>query len=187
MAIVCKVCGYDQNPQGAEYCDACGAELTPSTPPTPPRPVIPDPIPEPTPMPIPQPITETITLTPEPLPQPITPAITTTARLIAKHPNAPVAEFFIDGFTLIGIFDSDTGPVDVDLEKFPDNETVSRNHAEIYPDGGTWKIKDLGSLNGVFIKPIGQTRFNARITAPTPLSSGDEIAIAKIRFLFQTP
>ena len=187
MAIVCNVCGYDQNPQGAEYCDACGAELTASTSPTPPTPPIPDPIPEPTPIPIPQPITPTITPTPVPLPQPITPTITTTARLIAKHPNAPVPEFFIDDLTVIGIFDSDTGPVDVDLEKFPDNETVSRNHAEIYPDGGVWKIKDLGSLNGVFIKPIGQTRFNARITAPTPLSSGDEIAIAKIRFLFQTP
>ena len=36
-----------------------------------------------------------------------------------------------------------------------------------------------------FIKPMGQTRFGARITTPESLNFGDEVAIAKIRFLFQ--
>jgi pSer/pThr/pTyr-binding forkhead associated (FHA) protein len=86
----------------------------------------------------------------------------------------------------VGIFDPDTGPVEIDLETFFGGETVSRNHAEIYQELGTWKIKDLGSTNGVFIKPPGQPRFSARITIPTPLNSGDEIAFGKVRFLFQT-
>ncbi len=47
-------------------------------------------------------------------------------------------------------------------------------------------VKDLGSVNGVFIKPAAQTRFRARITTPETLNSGDEIALGKVRFLFQT-
>ena len=165
--ITCAFCGYDKNPDGSEFCDACGAELQSTEP-------VPSPTPQPTPPP-PQP-------TP-PIPQPIT----TTARLVAKQPNAPIPEFPIEGSALIGIFDPDMGPVDIDLEDFSGNETVSRNHAEIYQEAGVWKIKDLGSTNGVFIKPMGQTRFGARITTPESLNSGDEIAIAKIRFLFQSP
>ena len=203
MTIVCTVCGYDQNPDGAEFCDACGAELTvettPSPPPTPPpTPPIPTPPPQPTPaavdeviditppepMPIPSPSPPQIPTIPSP---PAVPVAAATARLVAKQPNAPVPEFPIDGTAIIGIFDPDMGPVDVDLEDFLGSETVSRNHAEIYQDGGVWKIKDLGSTNGVFIKPVGQTRFGSRITSPEPLNPGDEVAIAKIRFLFQSP
>jgi pSer/pThr/pTyr-binding forkhead associated (FHA) protein len=79
------------------------------------------------------------------------------------------------------------GPVDIDLEPFSGGDTVSRNHAEIYQEGGVWKIKDLGSTNGIFIKSAGQTRFAARITVPETLNSGDEIAFGKVRFLFQSP
>jgi hypothetical protein len=111
----------------------------------------------------------------------------TTARLISKQANAPVPQFSIDSAALIGIFDPDIGPVDIDLESFAGGETVSCNHAEIYPEGGIWKIQDLGSKNGVFIKPVGQKRFGARITSPTPINPGDEVAIAKISFVFQSP
>ena len=181
--ITCTVCGYDKNPDGLEFCDACGAEL-PST----------APIVEPElPVDLEPPISTT--LQPEepsvpstPITQPTTPINQTTpstAKLVAKQPNAPIPEFPIEGNAVIGIFDPDMGPVDIDLEDFLGNETVSRNHAEIYQEAGVWKIKDLGSTNGVFIKPMGQTRFGARITTPESLNSGDEIAIAKIRFLFQ--
>ncbi len=78
------------------------------------------------------------------------------------------------------------GPVDIDLEEFPGSETVSRNHAEIYSEGGFWKIKDLGSTNGIFIKRTGQTRFGARITVPETINLGDEVAFGKVRFLFQS-
>jgi pSer/pThr/pTyr-binding forkhead associated (FHA) protein len=216
MNITCNVCGYEQNPKGAEFCDACGAELAtevaaistpPSAPPIP-SPVvnIPDPsaptaiqapvvnIPPPAQppssssaypdtlvIPVPQPV-------PISMPQPVINVSTaSTARLVAKQANAPVPEFSIAGSALIGIFDPDQGPVDIDLENFAGGETISRQHAEIYLEGGIWKVKDLGSTNGVFIKPGGQSRFNARITAPTPLNPGDEIAIAKVCFIFQSP
>ena len=47
----------------------------------------------------------------------------------------------------------------IDLEGFPGDETISRHHAEIYQEGGMWKIKDLGSTNGLFIKQAGQSKF----------------------------
>jgi hypothetical protein len=213
MTIVCNVCGYDQNPNDTDFCDACGAELNtatsapPQTAPQIPLPPITPSIPPPQPtvvssppniptppvnpsIPNPQPAvvsSSSPTLSPQP---PITPTIpstvsaSSTARLISKQTNQ---EFPLEGYATIGIFDPDTGPVDIDLETFAGNETISRQHAEIYQEAGVWKIKDLGSTNGVFIKPAGQNRFNARITMPETINSGDEIAFAKIRFLFQIP
>ncbi|BAY80453.1 FHA domain containing protein (plasmid) [Nostoc linckia NIES-25] len=170
--ITCSACAYDQNPDNAEFCGACGSELqtlaTPVIPvlaPTVIQPEIPPPISTPAPFPIPT---------------------NTTARLIAKQSGSPVPEFTLESNAIVGVFDPDMGPVEVDLEAFFGGETVSRNHAEIYQEGGMWKVKDLGSTNGVFIKPLGQTRFGARITIPETLSTGDEVAFGKVRFLFQT-
>ena len=169
--ITCSACGYDQNPEDAEFCGACGAEIQPVT-------TVAPTVIQPTTPPPPPPI-------PAPIPAPI-PTITTTAKLISKQPASPVPEFILENNTIVGIFDQDTGPVDIDLEAFFGSETVSRNHAEIYQQSGLWQVKDLGSTNGVFIKPMGQTRFGARITTPETLNPGDEIAFGKVRFLFQT-
>lgn len=194
MTITCPECRYD-NLDGTEFCDACGFELgaaavaAPAVQTSPPQPQI---------AVHSTPLAATVVQTPTPQPQPqpqiavhSTPvpvgAISATARLICKQAGSPIPEFAIDSSVLIGKFDPDMGPVDIDLEGFPGDETVSRNHAEIYQEAGVWKIKDLGSSNGVFIKPAGQPRFGARITMPEALNSGDEIAIAKVRFLFQTP
>jgi hypothetical protein len=171
--ITCSACGYDQNPEDAEFCGTCGSELpTPSTL-------------------APTVIQTEIAASPTPEPQtppPIPPNFptTSTAKLISKQTGSPIPEFTLDNNAIVGVFDSDTGPVEIDLENFFGGETVSRNHAEIYPEAGLWKVKDLGSTNGVFIKPVGQTRFGARITTPETLNSGDEIAFGKVRFLFQT-
>lgn len=180
MSITCPACNYD-NLDATEFCDACGFELSATA--------------------VAAPVAATVTQTPPPqpissIPQPqiavhSTPVavgtISATARLISKQAGSPIPEFAIDSSVLIGKFDPDMGPVDIDLEGFIGDETVSRNHAEIYQEADAWKIKDLGSSNGVFIKPVGQSRFGARITMPEALNSGDEIAIAKVRFLFQTP
>ncbi|WP_424097527.1 FHA domain-containing protein [Moorena producens] len=183
--ITCSTCGYDKNEKGTEFCEACGSELQSQTQ------VAPE---SQAPTVIQTPQRDPWINTPDPpQPQPFippTPPITNTAliaRLIAKQADAPTPEFPLDDNNLIGIFDPDMGPVDIDLEPFVGNETVSRHHAEIYREGGQWKIKDLGSTNGVFIKPAGKTRFNAKITRPETINPGDEIAIAKIRFLFQSP
>ncbi|BAQ60132.1 FraH-related protein [Geminocystis sp. NIES-3708] len=194
MTITCNVCGYDQNPDGLEFCDACGAELTYTTVPTSPsifpltsEPHILDPL-ETNPTVKISPSTSESIIPSNP-PETFTTStdnVTATAKLIAKTPNAPISEFLIENYAIIGIFDPDTGPVDVDLEYFLGNETVSRQHGEIYFENNQWKIKDLGSTNGIFIKKAGQNRFNARITTPEILDNGDEIAIAKIRFTFTT-
>ncbi|MDE5075228.1 MAG: FHA domain-containing protein [Trichodesmium sp. St16_bin2-tuft] len=179
-STTCQACGYDNNPADAEYCGACGAELK----------SIASTIIEPKP-----PITtpKVIPITPagpglestSAIPTPSLSTTTSPARLVAKQPNVPQSEFPLNNVAVVGVFDPDTGPVDIDLESFLGGETVSRQHAEIYPESGHWMVKDLGSLNGIFIKPSGQSRFGARITTPTSLNPGDEIAFGKVQFVFQ--
>ncbi|MGK7872580.1 MAG: FHA domain-containing protein [Xenococcaceae cyanobacterium] len=209
MSVTCPTCGFDENPDGAEFCEACGSELgaataaTASPPPIPPTKIQTEPesipttsptepsfpststSPESTPLVSSEPQVEP----PPPVEMPSVPSLAgQTARLIVKQAGCPVSEFPLDGSpAIVGRFDPDTGPVEIDLEGFPGDDTISRNHAEIYQEGGQWKIKDLGSVNGVFIKRADQSRFGARITIPEVLNLGDEIAIAKIRFLFQSP
>ena len=194
MNITCPVCHYDRNPDGNKFCEACGSELTPSkktsldSTDTNSDDTIKNIYP-------PEEITFTSretdkypdkTMTSEQITPP--PPSTTTAKLIPKQAGATIPEFILDERnSIIGRFDPDTGPVEVDLEGFPGDETVSRHHGEIYLEGGQWKIKDLGSTNHIFIKRSGQTSFGAKITMPETLNSGDEIAIGKIRLLFQTP
>ncbi|QUS60496.1 FHA domain-containing protein [Synechocystis sp. PCC 7338] len=209
MSITCEACGYT-NPADVEFCAACGSELSQvmATPPPPvlePEIVVPEtpssssdlmdlnfeqPL-VPTPPPPSTAESETVFVSPESSFPPKSVESPSTnapslAKLISRLPNAPVAEFLLDSPScLIGRFDPDSGPVEVDLDGFPGDDTISRNHAEIYQESGSWKIKDLGSTNGVFIKRAGENRYGARITTPQPLWSGDEVAIAKIRFLFQ--
>lgn len=193
MSITCRACNYDRNPSGAKFCEACGTELSEQQPKISPL--------NSTRNPPDSASGETIDIYP-PSPPPIYPepinilsqipptVITsgTTARLIPKQAGSPVPEFILDSSSaIIGQFDPDTGPVEVDLEGFYGAETVSRHHGEIYLEEGQWQIKDLNSINGIFIKPAGHPRFGQKITMPSRLNSGDEIAIGKVRLLFQIP
>ncbi len=156
MSNVCSAC-FHENPSAVVFCEICGIELTP-------------PLVEPEPS-----LTDTSNQQTQ-IP----------SSLLSKHPSAPITQFSLEGISmLIGRFDPDLGPVEIDLDGFSGDDTISRNHAEIYLDGGFWKIKDLGSINGVFIKKSGQARFGPRISTPTVLEIGDELSIAKIRFLVQ--
>ena len=172
MSMDCPVCGYENNPPDAEFCETCGAELSHTAPPTTPAPST-----NTAPPTTPVPPTNTA---------PPVPSIGTTARLIARLANAPVPEFSINGGAVVGIFTPESGPVDIDLEAFPGNETISKQHAEIFYENGAWILKD-SSTNGTYIKPVGQTRFGARVMGPTAINSGDEIAFARVVFVFQTP
>ena len=54
---------------------------------------------------------------------------------------------------------------------------ASRYHAEIYPVNGTWRVKDLGSLNG--------TRVNKERIEDATLKPGDRIMVGDSIFEFQ--
>jgi pSer/pThr/pTyr-binding forkhead associated (FHA) protein len=88
---------------------------------------------------------------------------------------------------MVGRFDPETGPVDIDLSSAPEAEHVSRQHGELYREAdGRWAVRDLGSTNGVFVKAQDAAAFGPRITAPWPLSNGDEVAFGNARFVFRT-
>lgn len=59
-----------------------------------------------------------------------------------------------------------------------DNIGVSREQAEIWLEGGTWKVRDLGSSNGTFLN-------GERLTDAQLLRPGDEIAFGKFSLLFE--
>ncbi len=56
------------------------------------------------------------------------------------------------------------------------NGPASRYHAEIYPDGQAWRVKDLGSLNGTLV--------NKQKVEDAVLNSGDRIMIGESIFEF---
>lgn len=88
---------------------------------------------------------------------------------------------------VVGRFDPETGPVDIDLSQTPEAPLISRHHAQMYKEAdGRWYVTDLGSTNGVFVKSAGAATFGPRLTAPQPLSEGDEVAFGNARFIFRT-
>jgi pSer/pThr/pTyr-binding forkhead associated (FHA) protein len=88
---------------------------------------------------------------------------------------------------VVGRFDPETGPVDVDLSESAEAGHISRQHGELYREGdGPWMVRDLGSTNGVFVKSGDVASFGPRITAPRALNDGDEVAFGNARFIFKT-
>ena len=66
-------------------------------------------------------------------------------------------------------------PADVDLVILDD--AVSMIHADLYCDGDTWWIYDLGSTNGTFVD-------NRRIEDRTRLAHGQVISFGDVAFTF---
>lgn len=134
-------------------------------------------------------VTPAMVSPPVPAPTLAAPEIAKAARLCIVLGGIPTGrEFSIGGQVVVGRFDPEKGPVDIDLSSLPGSEYVSRHHAQIYPDpSGQWFVIDLGSSNGTFIKPAGSPQFQ-RIpeNQPVPINDGDEIAFGGVRCIFRT-
>ena len=160
----CLTCGA-YVPEQAGVCLDCGMDMHSAPPP-------PSPVADP--------------LTPPP------PAVTsmsapgTAARLIIKRHGALTAEVFpLWDRVIVGRFDPDSGPVDIDLGPLPEAVYVSRHHAELWQDAnGQWAIRDLGSGSGTFLRPQGEGAFQ-RVTGERTLQDSDEIALGNARFVFR--
>jgi hypothetical protein len=88
--------------------------------------------------------------------------------VVRRGPNAG-ARFLLD-------HDVTTSGRHPDSDIFLDDVTVSRRHAEFHREGGTFTVRDVGSLNGTYVN-------RERVEAAT-LSSGDEVQIGKFRLVF---
>lgn len=194
--VTCAICGKE-NSAGVEYCEDCGAALTPATSAPgagvraagPARGDTPTPASDPPFRPEDTPGDPAAAVTPAPQEATAPPPIpVVNPRLAWKRYGALTAEEIpLQGDRLVvGRFDPETGPVDIDLSGAPEAVQLSRHHAELYheADGG-WYVKDLGSTNGVFVKRPESSTFGPRLTAPTALTPGDEVAFGNARFIFK--
>jgi pSer/pThr/pTyr-binding forkhead associated (FHA) protein len=89
--------------------------------------------------------------------------------LIVKRGQNAGSKFFLDT-------DATSVGRHPDSDIFLDDITVSRQHAEIRRDNGSFKLHDVGSLNGTYV--------NRERVEETPLHSGDEIQIGKFKLVF---
>lgn len=143
----------------------------------------------------------------EALPQPSTSRPAGTENAVVRSPEMSLAELLSTDWYLIpkdqgelveelaiplraqrlvlGRFDESSGPVDIELSRFPAGDTTSRNHAVLEFAGGCWRIIDTASSNGVFVRKAGQERFSAKILEPTTVGNGDEIGLGMLIFLLR--
>ncbi|HVM52810.1 MAG TPA: FHA domain-containing protein [Acidimicrobiales bacterium] len=63
---------------------------------------------------------------------------------------------------------------------FLDDVTVSRRHAELVRSGGSWAVRDVGSLNGTYVN-------RQRIEDEVGLTNGDEVQIGRFKLVFLAP
>lgn len=74
-------------------------------------------------------------------------------------------------------------PPDIDISGFPDSDVVSRIHADIRTEGGSFYFEDTGSSNGTYINNLPLPAGNRH-----KLRAGDRISLGKgdkVSFVFQ--
>jgi len=105
------------------------------------------------------------------------------ATLVIERGGTPGTEFtLINDESTIGRWDADNGIFpDVDLDAFDDDAKVSRRHARISRNNGSYFIEDLGSTNGTYVNR-GRRLLPGNIQI---LNDGDEVIVGKtfLRFL----
>jgi pSer/pThr/pTyr-binding forkhead associated (FHA) protein len=153
MAVHCPECGF-VNPEGANYCQKCGAYLS--------RPERGD---EPTTM------TYTVGETGEMQPVDIDEVVERAgAALVIRSGGGRAGESFTIEEDRVSIGRSP------DAKVFLDDVTVSRNHALLVRRKDGLYIDDLGSLNGTYV--------NRRRIESHKLQDGDEIQVGKYKLSY---
>jgi hypothetical protein len=105
------------------------------------------------------------------------------ATLVIERGGTPGTEFpLINDESTIGRWDADNGIFpDIDLDTHDDDAKVSRRHARIRRNNGSYFIEDLGSTNGTYVN-----RGRRLLPGNTQiLNDGDEVIVGKtfLRFL----
>lgn len=102
-------------------------------------------------------------------------------RIVLKRSGAETEEVFAvtDG-AIIGRFDPNVGPVDIDLGNLAEAVYISRKHAKLALEDDAWKLSDLGSSNGTFI-----LRSDFERVESCELEDGTEFALGNARFVFR--
>ena len=105
------------------------------------------------------------------------------AVLVVERGDVPGTEFRLtNDDSTIGRWDADNGVFpDVDLDAYDADAKVSRRHARICRNNGSYFIEDLGSTNGTYVNR-GRRLLpgNAQI-----LNDGDEVIVGKTFLRFQ--
>lgn len=103
--------------------------------------------------------------------------------LVIERGDVPGTEFrLVSNESTIGRWDADNGIFpDVDLDAHDSDAKVSRRHARIVRNNGSYFIEDLGSTNGTYVNR-GRRLLpgNAQL-----LSDGDEVIVGKTFLRFQ--
>lgn len=191
--VACTICGKE-NPAGVEYCEDCGAALhpvagAPSADSGTPEQSVGEVVP-PAPSDVPFSTEAESPVLPPASPdsgEATPPPAIANPRLAVKRYGVVTAEEIplLGERLVVGRFDPESGPVDIDLSGAPEAGQLSRHHAELYREAdGQWHVKDLGSTNGVFVKRPDSSTFGPRLTTPVALHPGDEVAFGNARFVF---
>lgn len=93
----------------------------------------------------------------------------TSALLVMQRGPSAGARFLLDA-------ERTTAGRSTQADIFLDDVTVSRKHAEFVREGGTFVVRDIGSLNGTY---VNRTRIDQ-----AALRAGDEVQIGKFRMMF---
>ena len=105
------------------------------------------------------------------------------AALVVERGDYPGTEFrLLNDESTIGRWDADNGIFpDVDLDAHDSDAKVSRRHARIVRNNGSYYVEDLGSTNGTYVNR-GRRLLpgNAQL-----LSDGDEVIVGKTFLRFQ--
>lgn len=104
------------------------------------------------------------------------------ATLVIERGGTPGTEFQLtNDESTIGRWDADNGIFpDIDLDAYDDDAKVSRRHARISRNNGSYFIEDLGSTNGTYVNR-GRRLLPGNIQI---LNDGDEVIVGKTFFRF---